>query len=119
MAAASDVCGLYLRDAAGRTSIHLLADLCAARTTAVLAHELAHAWQAENCPEAQGRRVREGFAEWVAWKVLEGSPGADAEREIIAGRTDEYGQGYRLFAALERQRGAEGAIWYATSARRE
>jgi hypothetical protein len=117
-AAGADVCGLYLRDESGRTSIHLLSHLSVVRTTAVLAHELAHAWQAENCPPDQGPRLREGFAEWVAWKLLEGVPGGEGERTVIAGRSDEYGEGYRVFAEIERTRGVSGPVWYARSARR-
>jgi hypothetical protein len=115
----ADVCGLYLRDESGRSTIHLLSHLSVVRTTAVLAHELAHAWQAENCSPHQGRRLREGFAEWAAWKLLEGVPGSDAERDVIAGRTDEYGQGYRMFAGIEETHGATGPVWYARFARRE
>jgi hypothetical protein len=113
------VCGLYVRDTDGNTSIHLLSHLTETRSTAVLAHEIAHAWQAENCPDAQGTRIREGFAEWVAWKVLEGMDGADGERSVIEARTDDYGDGFRLFAALEAKHGPERAVWYARAARRK
>ena len=117
--ARSDVCGLYCRDHDGGAKIHLLSHLPEARTTAILAHEYAHAWQAENCPEAQGIRLREGFAEWVAWRVLDGLPGMESEREIIAARDDTYGQGFRIFQDLERRHGTDQAIWYAKAARRE
>jgi hypothetical protein len=110
------LCGLFVRDERGRTSIHVLSYLTERKALAVLAHELAHAWQAENCPDAQGARLREGFAEWVAWKTLEGFPGCAGEREIIESRADEYGAGFRVFAELERTRGVDAVIWYATSA---
>lgn len=111
------VCGLYTRDPGGRVTIHVLSHLPETRVTAVLAHELAHAWQAENCPDEQGPRLREGFAEWVAWRLLEGVDGCGPERDVIAARTDEYGRGFRLFTGLEEQGGARHAIWYATTAR--
>jgi len=111
------LCGLYVRDERGRTSIHVLSYLTERKALAVLAHELAHAWQVENCPDAQGPRLREGFAEWVAWKALEGIPDCLGEREIIESRSDEYGDGFRVFVELERTRGADGVLWYATSAR--
>lgn len=107
------LCGLYERDGLGRTRIRILSNLTEARAAAVLAHELAHAWQARHCPESQGTRLREGFAEWVAWKLLEGWDGADRERKTIRRRTDDYGHGFRTFAALEERTGVEGAIWYA------
>jgi aminopeptidase N len=37
----------------------------------VTAHEYAHAWQGENCPLLDDPLLREGFAEWVAYRVLE------------------------------------------------
>ncbi len=113
------VCGLYARDALGRSTIHVLSHLPEPRVTAVLAHELAHAWQAENCPDAQGLRVREGFAEWVAWRLLDGIDGCERERDVIASRTDEYGRGFRVFTNLEERAGVSNAIWYAKAARTE
>jgi hypothetical protein len=107
------LCGLYVRDGEAPPSIHVIAPLPRARLCAVLAHEIAHAWQAERCPEEQGARVREGFAEWVSWKLLEGIEGGDGERHAIESRTDVYGDGFRLFAALDARGGADHAIWYA------
>jgi hypothetical protein len=111
------LCGLYVRDARGNTSIHVLSDLPESRLAAVLGHELAHAWQGERCPDEQSTRVREGFAEWVAWHLLDGEEQADRERQVIAARTDEYGRGFRLFADLESQHGSQFALWWATAAR--
>ncbi len=33
----------------------------------VLAHEITHAWQAENCSDRLTTEEREGFAQWVAY----------------------------------------------------
>jgi hypothetical protein len=109
--------GLYVHDGRGNGSIHILSELPRPRIAAILSHELAHAWQAENAPEPQSDRVREGFAEWVAWRLLEGVPGGEAEREIIHARTDVYGDGFRLFARLERESGADSALRWAQGAR--
>lgn len=111
------LCGLYVRDANGNASIHVISHLPAARGAAVLAHEFAHAWQAENCPDEQGTRLREGFAEWVAWRLMDGWEGGESERAVIEARTDEYGMGFRLFRGLEESRGAGHALWYAAAAR--
>ncbi len=113
-----DLCGLFQKDALGRTSIRVLSHLSESRVSAVLAHELAHAWQAENCPADQGTRLREGFAEWVAWKALDGLAEAAGERDVIAARTDAYGEGFRLFRGLEERQGMTGALRYARAARR-
>lgn len=108
--------GLYMRNGRGDTSIHVISHLTASRAAAVLAHELAHAWQAEHCPEEQSPRLREGFAEWVAWHLLDGWEGGESERAIIAARTDEYGRGFHWYRELEASRGTEFALWWATAA---
>jgi hypothetical protein len=36
----------------------------------VLAHETAHAWQAENCPDDLPLEDLEGFAQWIAYRTL-------------------------------------------------
>ena len=112
------LCGLYLREG-GRASIHVLVPLPRARLTAVLAHEIGHAWQAEKCPEAQGPRLREGFAEWVSWRLIEGRAGCDGERAVIERRSDLYGEGFRLFAGLETRSWSDAPLWYARAARSE
>jgi hypothetical protein len=111
--------GLYLRDAHGNASIHVLSDLPEGRLAAVLGHELAHAWQGEHCPDRQSQRVREGFAEWVSWHLLDGEAGADRERTVITARTDEYGRGFRLFEGLEEHHGEPFVLWWASAVRRE
>jgi hypothetical protein len=116
-AAPDNLCGLFSRDAFGRGTIHVVSHMTSARASAVLAHELAHAWQSENCPDDQGARVREGFAEWVAWKLLDGLEECRGERDVIEARTDDYGVGFRLFVDLESRRGFDGALWYARAAR--
>lgn len=35
----------------------------------VLAHEITHAWQAENCSDRLTDEEREGFAQWIAYKT--------------------------------------------------
>ncbi len=111
------LCGLYQRDGTGRSTIRVLTHLGWIRALSVLAHEIAHAWQAENCPSDQGIRLREGFAEWVAWKLLETIPGGEGERAVIEARTDDYGVGFRILADVEARFGTEHALWYALHAR--
>jgi hypothetical protein len=112
-----DLGGVFTRNSEGGTMIDLVAPLTEARARTILAHEIAHAWQAENCPENQGIRVREGFAEWVSWKVNEGIPGCDRECAKILSRSDDYGQGFQIFRGLEKRWGVGAAIRYASVAR--
>lgn len=109
--------GLFTKESNGDTSIQLVTPLTEPRARAILAHELAHAWQSEACPDEQGRRLREGFAEWAAWKTIEGLEECAKERMKIEARTDEYGQGFRLFRGLEERGGTDAAIRYSKAAR--
>lgn len=64
-----DVLGLYQRQ--GRTrAIYMLYGLPKLLFRTVVAHEYAHAWQGENCPLLEDHNLREGFAEWVAYRHL-------------------------------------------------
>jgi hypothetical protein len=110
------LCGLFVRHEGGAT-IHILMPLPRARLLAVLAHEIGHAWQAESCADEQGPRLREGFAEWVSWHLLEGREGCETERRVIAQRKDTYGDGFRVFLGLEERAGTAAAVWYAAAAR--
>lgn len=108
--------GLFTREPGGHTVIQLVSPVTKPRAQAVLAHELAHAWQAQHCPDNQGKRLREGFAEWVAWHALGGIEECVKERRKIELRTDEYGLGFQLFRGLEERNGWDGVLHYARSA---
>ncbi|HOU40082.1 MAG TPA: hypothetical protein PK829_02325 [Promineifilum sp.] len=82
----------------------------------VAAHELAHAWQMENAPLLGDPLLREGFAEWVAYRVLL-AVGEDEAAERILARQDNYGQGARLLLDMEKQVGARGVLDWSRRAR--
>ncbi len=82
------------------------------------AHELAHAWHNALLGQASGnmnKKTKEGFAQWVAYKVLEswGRPIVDAtnseevadvkkaQSSIENDASPDYGAGFRAFQALE------------------
>jgi len=77
-----------------------------------LAHELAHAWQSERAVRNQRLLVKEGFAQWVAGKVL-AKYGHEAALRSLRSRSDLYGQGFRLMEGIERRRGTKGVVEYA------
>ena len=66
----------------------------------VLAHEYAHAWQAENAPLLADPELREGFAEWVAYKTVE-SWGCRLRLDRFRERQDTYGAGLRRVLGWE------------------
>jgi hypothetical protein len=70
----------------------------------VIAHEYAHAWQGENCWREAPAEVQEGFAEWVAYKLLEGW-GCYRRSGKMLRRDDLYGQGLKLMLEWEGQGG--------------
>jgi hypothetical protein len=61
--------GLYQRNGRLR-AIYLLYGLPKLLFRTVVAHEYAHAWQGETCPLLDDDGLREGFAEWVAYRHL-------------------------------------------------
>jgi DNA-directed RNA polymerase subunit N (RpoN/RPB10) len=71
----------------------------------VMAHEYAHAWQSENWQREAPPEVQEGFAEWVAYKLLE-AWGCRRRSERMLRRDDLYGRGLRLVLDWEEQGGA-------------
>ncbi len=81
----------------------------------VIAHELAHAWQGENCPLLRDPLLREGFAEWVAYRVLL-ALGAVKKAALMTQRTDLYGQGLQVMLAVERQGGPAAVLQACRSA---
>ncbi|HKB47887.1 MAG TPA: hypothetical protein VKC57_09330 [Ktedonobacterales bacterium] len=81
-----------------------------------LAHELAHAWQVEAAPSQNDPLLREGFAEWVAHRVLV----AAGHRRVavrMTRRDDLYGRGLRHFLAIERSAGHAAVLAAAQGAR--
>ncbi len=74
-----------------------------------LAHELGHAWQAEYAPDMHDPLTCEGFAEWVAHRVLVAS-GLRAAAAHATRRDDIYGRGLRLFLETERKKGLAGVL---------
>lgn len=100
--------GLYARRGI-RRGIYIQTGLPRMVFLQVAAHEIAHAWQGENCPvlHDQDLLVHEGFAEWVAYRVL-GDYGYIRAQEQMQARTDIYGQGLKYLLDLEANQGIEG-----------
>ncbi len=80
-----------------------------------LAHEYAHAWQADYAPQKQPPLRREGFAEWLSWSLLV-ALGHIQEAARATRREDEYGRGLRHFIALEKRAGRPAVFREAASA---
>jgi hypothetical protein len=100
--------GLYARRGM-RRGIYLQTGLPRLLFFQVAAHEYAHAWQGENSPTLRSGLVHEGFAEWVAYRVL-GLYGYRRGQERMLARQDLYGQGLRWALEEEAAHGYEGVI---------
>jgi len=77
--------------------------------TSMPIHEWAHAWQGENCPLLQDPLVREGFAEWAAYKTLQ-EMGAIKKMTLMAQQNGLYGEGLRQMLKLEQRDGVPGVL---------
>ena len=85
--------GLYVRKGRKR-GIYMQLGLPRVHSIEVIAHELGHAWQIERSPLLTDPALVEGFAEWVAFQVLN-SLGEVAAMKVMLGRSDIYGEGLR------------------------
>jgi len=107
--------GIYTRRGR-RRGIYALSGLPRLLLLQVAAHEWAHAWQMESAPLLRDPVLREGFAEWVAYRVLHALGESDtAERALL--RQDAYGQGLRHLLGIEEQVGPRGVIEWCRRAR--
>ena len=107
--------GVYTRRGR-RRGIYAVAGLPRLLLLQVAAHELAHAWQMESAPLLRDPVLREGFAEWVAYRVLLALGEGEAAERMLA-REDTYGQGVRRLLEIERQVGVQGVIEWCRRAR--
>ncbi len=94
--------GLY-RLENGRSEIVLLFGLPPDLIYETAAHEIAHAWQAENGLSELGPELMEGFAQWVAADVLR-DKGFRATLEKLEARRDfPYGTGYQRLRTMQQR----------------
>ena len=100
--------GLYARRGM-RRGIYVQTGLPRMLFLQVAAHEYAHAWQGENIPTLRDGLVHEGFAEWVAYKVL-GFYEYRRGQEQMLRRQDLYGQGLHWALDEEAAHGYAGVI---------
>lgn len=90
-------------------SIKILTGLSRPLCIETVAHELAHAWQAENCPFLPSDELIEGFAQWVAGKTLAGFGHHELIKRLDS-RVDVYGRGFRRINEMEKSKGFSGVF---------
>lgn len=105
-----------IEEEAGGGVITVKSGMTIRRLLQVLAHELVHAWQAENCPRGQRFEDYEGFAQWGAGELLK-AVGLEDDFQSLAEREDLYGEAYRWIASIERREGRDGLLRHVRTAR--
>ncbi|MEQ8223778.1 MAG: LIM domain-containing protein [Candidatus Eremiobacterota bacterium] len=97
--------------------IFVLDGLSYERALAVLSHELTHAWQIDNCPRDQRLVYREGFAQWLAYKVMLHKGYTDEAEALLASQDAIYGEGLKFMISVEAYYGVNGTIEYVKTLR--
>jgi hypothetical protein len=100
--------GLYQRQGRLR-AIFVLYGLPKLMFRTVVAHEYAHAWQGETCPLLEDDGLREGFAEWVAYRHLLYLGCTKAARRMLAS-PHPYRPLLERILALEERVGPAGVV---------
>jgi len=96
----------------GVSYIYLLRGQSPESALETLAHEYAHAWQAYNCPPRQSLVFREGFAEWVSYKVLLYKGYTVYVNRKLKGSDSIYGDGLKKMLKLEKSIGSSNMVNY-------
>jgi hypothetical protein len=108
------VAGLH-EYAVGISTIYVLKGLSPGLALETIAHEYTHAWQCRHCIERQDLILREGFAEWVSYKVLLWKKDSLTADMKLREMDPVYGEGLKKTILLERDLGKKGLIEYVKS----
>jgi hypothetical protein len=79
------------------------------RTLGAMAHELTHAWQTTESP-MQDRKLQEGFAMWVEYKVLVADGFPSLASRLTRSSDPDYGGGLRYLLEVEQKKGTAGVL---------
>jgi tetratricopeptide (TPR) repeat protein len=103
-----EIAGLYT--AAGREpTVYILRGLPRRTAVETVAHELAHAWQGENCPPGAPLSVTEGFSQFAAYTALrQAGLGEAAERMFL--ERGPYGVNFKRMEVLGRVHGPKALL---------
>jgi recombinational DNA repair protein (RecF pathway) len=103
-----DLKGLFYRKG-DNYNIYILFGLREKDLIEVIAHEMAHAWQAENCRDDMPLEDQEGFAQWIGYKALFFF-GLDDFAKIMTQGDNVYATGLAKMLKIE-QTGGKGAVF--------
>lgn len=110
--------GCYQQRELGESRIHTVyvrRDQKRTRCKAILAHELVHAYEKERGILKSEPVLREGFARWVEYKVLQADGEHGEARRLLGIRQWRFGRGLKVLQQMERERGVQGVLEYVRS----
>lgn len=88
--------------------IYVLDHLPRSRMEHVMAHELAHDWMTAFYPGIQEEWIREGFAEYIAWRYNQYKKRHALNQRIENNPDPVYGEGFRRIRKIVQTRGFSG-----------
>lgn len=103
-----DLSGLF-RVYTDHLAIYVLRGLPRIETLRVLSHEIAHGWEAQQCPLGMSLGADEGFAEWVAYRTLLAEK-HEEEAGLMFLETGPYGVHFKRFEVIGRILGPQKTI---------
>ncbi len=95
-----------------KVQIFVLNHLPQARMEYVIAHELAHDWMTAHYPGIRDLQIREGFAEYIAWRYNQYKKRRQLNLSIENNPDPVYGDGFRKIRRLAEKRGFNGLRQY-------
>ncbi|MBQ9337314.1 MAG: hypothetical protein IJS14_08470 [Lentisphaeria bacterium] len=88
--------------------IFVLDHLPRIRMEHVIAHELAHDWMTAFYPGIKEDWIKEGFAEYIAWRYNQYKKRNEMNRRVENNPDPVYGEGFRKIRDIAKQRGFGG-----------
>ncbi|MEM4248261.1 MAG: hypothetical protein QXH80_03255 [Candidatus Nanoarchaeia archaeon] len=98
-----------------KTSFHqifVLSHLSKDKAIEVCAHELAHDWLQTYCPQIQDIKIKEGWAEYIAWLVNKSYGNSKLNKRIEQNEDAIYGDGFKTIRRIADQKGFQGLLQY-------
>lgn len=80
--------------------IYMISDLSKRKFIEVAAHELAHDWMQEYYPKITDLKIKEGWAQYIAWKVNSLYKNDGLNKLIENNKDPIYGDGFRLIKLI-------------------
>lgn len=107
----------FERSAEGKHHLWVLKGLTRDQCVGAIAHECAHAWQAEHVRRNQSIVVVVGFSRWIQYKVYWEIGAGRLAQELREQVDPLYGYGLQKFLELEDKKGEQGVLEFARTAK--